>query len=307
LPLAVEYRAARAISSEIDVMIGSLHERISTARDDLVRAGLTPDDAAFDAELLARHALGWDRATLFTRAAERPPIGFAERYADLVVRRATREPVALITGHREFWGLDFEVTRDVLIPRPETELIVECALEHGRGPNASGWIVDVGTGSGCIAVALATELRHANVLAIDTSRAALIVASQNAARHGVAGRVRCVRANLLDAVAGPVDLIVSNPPYVPVEDAATLQPEVARYEPPAALFADEHGLAIVRTLFETAAARLAAGGLLVVEFGFGQDERVRALADANGWSVVTLAPDLQGIPRVAVLTRQTSA
>lgn len=282
------------------MMAASVHERIAAAREVLTRAGLTPANAAIDADVLARHALQWDRASLLARGREPAPKGFASDYAELIRRRAAREPVALIIGHREFWGLDFRVTRDVLLPRPETELVVEQALAFVRGrPRAQ--ILDLGTGSGCLAVVLAVELPDAHVVATDISAAALAVAAHNARQHQVAGRVHLVCANLLDAIRGPFDLIVSNPPYVPA--AYVPPPEVAGYEPPSALFAGPDGLDILRILIGSAAARLAPGGQFIVEFGFGQDGEVETLAHQAGWSNVTIVEDLQGIPRVAVMSR----
>jgi release factor glutamine methyltransferase len=278
-------------------MSRSLQDQLADARRDLVRAGLSPEDAALDAEVLARHTLGWDRARVLTHGRESPPPDFDERFSQLVARRARREPVALITGHREFWGLDFEVTSDVLVPRPDTELVIEAALD--AVPRTVRRLVDVGTGSGCIAVALALELAFARVVATDTSLAALAVARRNAARHRVSERVTFVRSNLLDALAGPIELIVSNPPYVPAGSA--LQPEVALYEPASALIAGEDGLATLRLLIEEALPRLAPGGAFVVEFGLGQADAVRTIATSAGWRTVSIREDLQGIPRVAVM------
>jgi release factor glutamine methyltransferase len=279
-------------------MAGSVHERIAAARAVLVRAGLPPDEAALDAEVLARHALGWDRAALLVRGREGLPAGFADAYAALVDRRAAREPVALITGHREFWGLDFFVTPDVLVPRPETELIVERAIARGRA-RAARWILDVGTGSGCLAVALAAELPGARVVATDLSAAALSVAAVNRRRHRLEDRLHLVRADGVDAMRGPFDLVVSNPPYVAL--GSGLPPEVERHEPHAALYAGRDGLDVLRPLIRSVASRLAPGGQFIVEFGFGQRDRVERLAQDAGWSRVTMVDDLQGIPRVAVL------
>jgi len=278
----------------------SVHQRIAEARQTLVRAGLAPADAARDADVLARHALGWERAHLVARGREPAPDGFDERFAALIQRRADREPVAFITGNREFWGLDFEICRDVLIPRPETELIVEAACEMRRERIDIHRIVDVGTGSGCLAVALAIEFPAARVLATDISGAALAIAARNAKRHDVDRRLTFVRADLLDAVAGPVDLIVSNPPYVP--SAVALSPEIVRFEPSVALYSGEDGLSSLERLIASARSRLASGGLFVVEFGFGQDGRVHTLAKAGGWRDVTIKEDLQGIPRIAVMS-----
>jgi release factor glutamine methyltransferase len=308
----------------------SVYDRIAEARQRLQQARWSADEAAIDADVLARHALGWDRARLVTDGRNPVPAGFDERFTTLLNRRVTREPVAYIVGYREFWGMDIEVTPDVLIPRPETELIVEAACDEMSPRDRVRWIVDVGTGSGCLAIALAREFPAARVAAIDLSSAALAVAARNARTHAAGpstrlgagpstpvatssstqlgtgpstglgtGRVTLVRANLLDAIAGPVDLIVSNPPYVP--SIAQLAPDVGKYEPPLALYGGDDGLAILRRLIGDARARLAAHGLFVVEFGFGQDTQVMELAYSAGWRDVTIREDLQGIPRIAIL------
>lgn len=283
-------------------MSAPIHQRIAEARAILARAGLSPHDAAFDAALLARHALGWDRAQLVSRGGEPPPEDFQPAFDRLIARRAAREPVALITGNREFWGLEFEVTPATLIPRPETELIVEEALLEFRG-RSPGTILDVGTGSGCVAVALAREFTGSQVVATDISDAALEVARRNAARHGVGDRTTFVRTHLLDGVRSPADLIVSNPPYVPVSAAPAMAPEVLGHEPHTALFGGADGLSLLRELLTAAAAHLAPDGRLVVEFGFGQEPDVRTLAERAGWHVERTREDLQGIPRTIVLRR----
>ena len=203
-------------------------------------------------------------------------------------------------GRREFWGLEFEVTPDVLIPRPETELIVEEAITIASRA-LTRRIIDVGTGSGCLAVALAIEFAAARVVATDISSAALAVATRNAERHNVIGRISFIETDLLDTVEGPAHLIVSNPPYVPDADAATIQPEVARYEPATALYAGEDGLAVIRRLLAGAPRMLADLGWLIIEFGFGQEPAIRAAAAEAGWQMARMRVDLQGIPRVAVL------
>ena len=282
-------------------MDASLRERIAAARDALVRAGLQPSDAALDADVLARHALGWDRATLLSRLRETPPPSFERSFDSFVARRAAREPVAMITGAREFWGLDFEVTPDVLVPRPETEFIVEEALSEHREPPRR--VVDVGTGSGCVAVALAREFRTSRIVATDISSAALAVARRNAVRHGVADRVSFVCTSFLAGIGTRVDLIVSNPPYVPDSAAPALAPEIVRHEPHTALFAGQDGLSAIRAILSTAGAHLSPQGRLVFEFGFGQEPEVTVLAAATGWRVLRVREDLQGIPRTMVLGR----
>ena len=282
--------------------MASVVERLADARARLEAAGLAPAHASLDAEILARHALDWDRATLIARGRDPEPDGFAPAFDALVSRRVLRQPVAQITGTREFWGRDFIVTPDVLVPRPETELIVEAAMAFARRQFCQH-VVDVGTGSGCLAVTIACELPDVRVTAVDTSEAALEVARHNAARHGVNGRIDFCHGDLFEGVKPRADLIVSNPPYVPDADAAQMQEEVVRFEPHVALFGGPTGLDIVQRLLTEAPAHLADHGQLVVEFGFGQEDAVRALAASTGWVVAGLREDLQGIPRTIVLAR----
>lgn len=280
-----------------------LHERLADARGRLVRAGISPDEAALDAEVLARHVLECDRATLLTRAQDPLPSAFVRLYDGLVQRRIAREPIAYIVGHREFWGLEFDVTPDVLIPRPETEFVIEAALVALPHRSLVHNIIDVGTGSGCLAVILAIEYSSARVIAVDVSPLALDVAQRNASKHNVSERVAFIRGDLLEGLADRADLIVSNPPYVPDSDASDLQPEVARYEPHTALYAGHDGLTVIRRLLAEAPSRLAPEGRLIVEFGFGQESGVRDAALQTGWTTERIRRDLQGIPRVAVLRR----
>jgi release factor glutamine methyltransferase len=280
-----------------------LHERLADARDRLVRAGIAREEAALDAEVIARHVLDCDRATFLIRARDPLPSAFDRLFEDLVQRRLAREPVAYITGQKEFWGLEFEVTPAVLIPRPETELIIEESLAALPARDTVHHIIDVGTGSGCLAVALAIEFSGAHVVATDSSEAALDIAGRNCSRHNVTSRVSLIHTNLLDGRLERADLIVSNPPYVPDSDAPGLQPEVVRYEPQSALFAGDDGLEIIRRLFAATSDRLADGGRLIVEFGLGQETALREAARRAGWTVDRVRRDLQGIPRVAVLRR----
>ena len=279
----------------------TLAERVSEAARRLAEAGIDARDAAFDAEVLARHALGWDRATYLARWREPAPAGFEDRFEPLVARRGRREPVARITGRREFWGLDFEVAPAVLVPRPESELLVETALAR-LGDRAAPWkIADVGTGSGCLAIALTRELPRARAAATDICPDALAVARRNAARHGAADRVTFHHTDLLDSVPGPFDLIVSNPPYVPDGVVDTLAPEVSRHEPAAALRGGPDGLDTVRRLVAVAADRLRPGGWLIVEVGAGQSGDAAGIAQRAGLRMADVRPDLQGIPRVVVM------
>jgi release factor glutamine methyltransferase len=278
-----------------------LQAHLLDARHAFERARIPADEAAIDAEVLARHVLGWDRAALIVRGREPAPAGFDDAFDALVRRRLQREPVAMIVGHREFWGLEFEVTRDVLVPRPDTEFVVEAAIELAGTRDVH--IVDVGTGSGCIAVSLAVALRGATLVAADISPAALAVARRNAERHGVGDRLTFVQSDLLESVPGTADLIASNPPYIASADALTLPPEVVNYEPHVALFGGADGLAAIRRLFGTAGDHLAPGGHLVIEFGYAQESDVTALATATGWHVVEVRRDLAQIPRVIALRR----
>jgi release factor glutamine methyltransferase len=279
--------------------MATVHERIARARDALVSAGIDLPEAVLDAQLLARHVLGWDRAQLLSRGREPVPPGFDTVYDETIARRSTREPVAQITGHHEFWSLDLEVTPDVLTPRPETELIVEetLALYAGRAP---GLIVDVGTGSGCLAIALAIEYPGARIIATDVSTAALEVAGRNIRLHGLADRVELVQADLFPDVDS-IDLIVSNPPYISERDAVSLPPEVRDHEPHVALFGGPDGLMAYRRLLPDARTRLKQGGRLIVEVGYDQHRTVIALAAEAGFRLVHTRRDLQGITRVLVL------
>ena len=280
----------------------TLHEHIAAARRQLEAAGISADAAALDADVLARHVLGWDRAQLLSRLRDAAPAAFSARYQPLVDRRAQREPVALITGSREFWGRDFAVTRDTLVPRPETELIVEEALRWL--PDRASTAIDVGTGSGCLAVTLAAERPRDRVVATDISHEALLVARGNAQRHHVEDRLTLIRTDLVDGLLMKADLIVSNPPYVPNIDAWRLPIDVARYEPATALFGGPDGMTVIERLLATLTPLLALHAAFIVEFGYGQEDHVRAAAAREGWQVVRVRSDLQGIARTAVLERK---
>jgi release factor glutamine methyltransferase len=264
-------------------------------------------------ELLLLHALGRDRTWLYTHPEAPLDLADAEKYFALIERRAAGEPTQYLTGKQEFWGLEFEVTPAVLIPRPETEHLMEVALARlgPRGfilhlnsglPREKLRVADVGTGSGCLAVALAGELPHAEVFAMDISGAALEVARRNATRHHVADRIHFLQADLLEALkqeAQSFDLIVSNPPYVARKDAPQLQREVRDHEPQAALFGGPSGVEIYARLIEEAGKLLRPGGSLVLELGYNSAEHVRAiLKEQKCWTNVTFTNDLAGIPRV---------
>jgi release factor glutamine methyltransferase len=285
--------------------MATIRQRVATARQILRDAGIGPVEADASARALAEHVLGWDTAKYLTLAGDPEPAGFAARYDAAVGRRAVREPAAYIMGQREFWGLALEVTPAVLIPRPETELIVEAALEmFGADRNRPLDVADACTGSGNLAIALAVELPQASIVATDISDEALEVARRNAAHHAVADRIRFVRANVLEGVGGPFDLIVGNPPYVRQGDRPALQPEVRDYEPSVALFGGASGTELVATVVRQATDRLRPGGYLLFEFGLGQDVDVEELIAATpALTMIGLRRDLQGIARTAVVRR----
>jgi len=288
----------------------TLHRHIQDARRRFARAGIEAVEAAIDADVLARHALGgWERGQLLAGLRDACPPGFAEGFEPLVRRREQREPTGYLTGHREFWSLEFEVGPGVLIPRPETELLVEEVLARvtSRVEGSHLRLADVGTGSGCLAVALARWLPGAQIVATDVSDAALRVARRNAARHKVGDRVLVLQGDLLQSADGLFDVIVSNPPYVPAGDLASLQPEILAFEPVGALEGGLDGLDVIRRLVPEAATRLVPGGWLMFEFGFGQSEGVRAImAGEPRFALVDLRADLAGIPRVAVARRRAA-
>lgn len=254
-----------------------------------------------DAELLLMRAVEKDRAWLITHPEAELTPEQASRYEGWIARRARSEPVQYILGETEFFGLTFQVTSDVLIPRPETEHLVEAVLER-VSRDAETRICDVGTGSGAIALALARALPRAQVTALDVSAAALRVAEENAGRHGVAGRIRFLESDLLSAVGGErFDVVVSNPPYV--RDSEKLETQVREYEPHGALFAGPTGLEVYRRLIPQAREALLPDGWLLMEIGHGQREAVAQLL--MDWDQVGFKADLQGIARVAMARRGT--
>ena len=284
------------------IALRSLAAAVADARSALIRAGVPADEAPGDAEVLARHALGWDLTQFALRRHDRVTGDFGHAFAALIGRRAKREPVSQIVGHREFWGLDFEVTRDVLTPRPETELVVRATLDVcARRKELDSWppiIVDVGTGSGCIAIALATALPEAMFIASDASLPALDVARRNAARHGVSRRIALLHTDVIPP-QNNVEIIVSNPPYIPERERASLPPEVRDYEPPVALFAGEDGLDFYQLLFD-GPGDLTENGALIVEVGYDQAARVKSLPNPRSWRFERAYRDLQDIDRVLV-------
>lgn len=269
-----------------------------------LRAGPHAERARRDAEALLLHLIKRDRAYLIAHPLDMLSAEGAVRYYALIERRVAGEPIQYITGETEFYGLPFHVDRNVLIPRPETEHLVEKVLSlvaNFQQPR----IVDVGTGSGAIAVALAHKLPAARITAIDISSPALTIARENAERNGVAERVRFLESDLLAGVASEAfEIVVSNPPYVAESDRSSLAVEVREYEPAVALFAGG-GLDIYRRLIPVALAALVPGGFLAIEIGFGQDSAVAGLMADAGLREIEFTADLQGIPRVVSARRKS--
>jgi release factor glutamine methyltransferase len=258
------------------------------------------EQARLHAELLAMHLLGCDRAYLFAHPERILSAVEQTQYEELVGRRASGEPLQYLTGHQEFWRADFLVSPAVLIPRPETEHLIEAVLDLVRnfalGPQLK--LIDVGTGSGAIAISLARELPQAEVHAVDLSAAALEVARSNAERLGA--RVQFGESDVLAAIArdASFDFVVSNPPYVGLDEADKVQAVVRNYEPHMAVFAGDDGLAVIRRLIPQAQEALRGGGWLLMEIGYTQAQAVMALL--GEWQDVHSVPDLAGIPRVIV-------
>ncbi|HSJ56920.1 MAG TPA: peptide chain release factor N(5)-glutamine methyltransferase [Anaerolineae bacterium] len=254
-----------------------------------------------DAELLLAHVLGGNRAAVLAHPERRLTPKELTRYRALVERRSEREPLAYVVGRREFYGLDFAVDRRVLIPRPETELLVERAVKRARQV-AAPRIADVGAGSGAIAVTLAVQLPAAAVYALDASAGALEVTAENARRHGVAGRVTCLQGNLLEPLPERVHLIVANLPYVTTAEWQELMPEIRGYEPRQALDGGQDGLDLVRALLANAGPWLEPGGAVMLEIGAGQGEAaVGAAREYLPQANVSVEQDYAGLDRVVVL------
>jgi release factor glutamine methyltransferase len=271
--------------------------------------------AQLAAELLLMHVLGCDRGYLHSHFEIDIPSDAVDRYSRLVAERATGKPTQYITGHQEFWGLDLEVTPDVLIPRPETEHVVEAVVDLARHFKAKARaalrIADVGTGSGCIALALAWEFPRAEIYATDISRPALVVAARNEERVGMRGRVRLLEGNLLDplfeaGLAGTLDFVVSNPPYVAKSELSMVQREVREFEPRIAWGGLERGEQVYARLFPQALDALKPGGYVVVEIGYNMCDRVSALLGET-WTETEVRPDLAGIPRVVIARKADDA
>jgi release factor glutamine methyltransferase len=287
--------------------VGSQHESVrsalATGFSRLAQAGIP--SPRLDAEVLLTHVLGWNRARLYAWPEYTLTAAQREEFSAAVERRQRHEPVPYIVGHREFYGLDFLVDRRVLIPRPETELLVEKALdaamrqEMGQGRPL---LADIGTGSGIVAVSLAVNLPGAAVYAIDASSDALTVAATNAASHGVAGRVHLLQGNLLQPLPESVHIMAANLPYIPSARLPTLTPDVVQYEPLAALDGGPDGLQLIRHLLAQAGERLLPGGAIVLEIGAEQGQEVVALGQRHyPQAQVELYADHAGLDRVVCI------
>jgi release factor glutamine methyltransferase len=281
----------------------SIAEAILEGANKLRKAGVP--EARREAASLLAYVLGRDRSFIVGHANDEIGNHELERFLEDLEMRVRGKPLQYITGHQEFYGLDFEVTVDVLIPRPETELLIETALKMMEDVGSPS-ICDVGTGSGCIAITLVHQQPNARALAIDVSPVALEIARRNAARHAVSERIAFVQSDCFQSVAQPktlFDLVVSNPPYVAESALEGLQREVRDFEPRVALEAGADGLSIIRRLLTESENFVKPGGHLLFEIGFDQHERVEELIDRDTWKLLDIHHDLQGIPRAVALEK----
>lgn len=282
----------------------SIGQALNDAAEILRRAGVP--EARREAGSLLSFVIDKDRTFLISHAADELSDASLVVFQKTVERRAAGEPSQYITGVQDFFGREFRVTPDVLIPRPETELLVEAALEVAGGRDAASFICDVGTGSGCIAITLLAEIRNARAVALDKSPRAIEIARLNASRLSVQDRIDFMVSDCFDSL-NPAeyqfDLVVSNPPYVAAEMMGGLQREVRDYEPLMALSPGEDGLSVIRRLVNEAPAFLKDGGHLILEIGFDQGEAVRALVTGDVWELIEIRPDLQRIPRIILLRK----
>lgn len=263
-------------------------------------SGQGSDSPRLDAEVLLAKSLGCKRIELYTRFDEEPTADVRAKYRELVKQRAAGMPVAYLVGQREFYSMEFEVTRDVLIPRPETEDLVVRALDWLKEHPGSE-VIDIGAGSGAIAVAVAKHAADAKVTAVDVSPKALVVAQRNAERNGVADSIRFVESNLLSSVVEPAkfDLILSNPPYVITNELMALDPTVRDYEPHLALDGGPEGTTVIEELLTQISDRLAEGGASFIEIGPSIADRVELLVQqTNGLTLTGMIKDLAGHKRI---------
>jgi release factor glutamine methyltransferase len=282
-------------------MPDSIADSLKEAAQILREAGVP--EARREAGSLLSFVIGKDRTFLINHADDPVAAADLQRFRDAVTRRSAGEPLQYITGVQDFFGREFRVTPDVLIPRPETELLVEASLQVIAG-RATPLICDIGTGSGCIAVTLLCERRDAHATAVDVSQAALDVASQNARRHGVEDLIVFEISDCFATINSEFDLIVSNPPYVSADALHGLQREVRDHEPVLALSPGADGLSVIRRLLHDGPAFLKKSGHLIMEIGFDQGEKVERLIDRNIWQLLEIRPDLQGIPRIVVIQKR---
>lgn len=281
-------------------MGNSIAESLRDATQILQNAGVP--EARREAGSLLSYVIGKDRTFLIAHAENEIDDPGADQFRDVIERRAAGEPLQYITGTQDFFGREFRVTTDVLIPRPETELLVEAALEVSKRPKL---ICDVGTGSGCIALTLLCELNSTRAVAVDRSPAALEVARFNAQKLTVTDRVEFVVSDCFDSLdMRAFDLIVSNPPYVSSGVMAGLQREVRDHEPLIALSPGPDGLSIIRRLIQESPKFLNPTGHLIMEIGFDQGEAVQQLIDPSVWDLLEVRPDLQSIPRIVLLRKR---
>lgn len=287
-------------------MNASIGEVLREAGRELESASVA--EARREANSLLSFVLGKDRTFLISHAEDSVDEESLIRFGEFVQRRAMGEPLQYITGVQDFYGREFRVTPDVLIPRPETELLVEAVLQIVTDSGAP-FICDVGTGSGCIAVTLLCEMVYACVVAIDKSPAALEIAKINAKNLSVADRALFVVSDCFDSIDArehEFDLIVSNPPYVDEAALAGLQREVKDHEPLVALSPGPDGLSVIRRLINEAPAFIKPNGHMIMEIGYDQGDAVMELIRASVWSLREIRPDLQGIPRIVVLQKMVS-
>lgn len=279
----------------------SITEALTKATQVLSNAGVP--EARREVGSLLSFIINKDRTFLFSHAEDQLSDDSLRRFEEFVGRRASGQPLQYITGVQDFYGREFCVTPDVLIPRPETELLVEAAIEL---VDSEPFICDVGTGSGCIVVTLLCELQNARAVAVDKSPAALEVAKLNARNHSVLDRMEFAVSDCFDALEAnryQFDMVASNPPYVSAEMMPGLQREVRDHEPLVALSPGPDGLSIIRRLMLEAPAFLKDAGYLIMEIGFDQSEAVKSLVDEGVWQLLEIRPDLQGIPRIVVLQK----
>jgi release factor glutamine methyltransferase len=307
--LACLFLKRRANVSAVFTTLPTIAQAINEAANRLRETGVS--DERRSATLLLGQALGVDRTYLITHAGDDVDETLYQTFSRMIERRAAGEPIQYITGHQEFYGLDFKVTPDVLIPRPETEFLIEQVIKYAQADDSTGQtlMVDAGSGSGCIAVTLALRIKNAHVLATDISNAALQVALENAERLGAKDKIDFFQGDLLAPLTGRglesrIDFLVSNPPYVAMRDAPTLQREVKDWEPHGALFADQEGLQFYRRLLSEGLQYVRRDGFFICEIGYTQLDAIQQMIDSKLWRLEEVTNDLQGIPRILTIRRR---